>query len=252
MKIYIRVLSLVLLICMLASLLSCESLPTTDFGGVTFELHSGDTSDAYYTAHSLTEDGKNLKCVVIPPEIDGIPVTEVSSFSLWQQHVFFDSNAMEKIYFPYSITFSCDEVPYGIFHISSPYDYFLVFSPSVDCLVVNGLAFVSVVPCVAYKEYRGDESIKPANIAFMFNYEDAPNEGYFFIDLVEEENGKLTKPPYDPTREGYTFVGWYKDEECTTPWDFENDRITLRFDEKEYLIFEEIRLYASFEKISVE
>ena len=249
MKIYIRVLSLVLLVCMLASLLSCVSLPTTDFGGVTFELHSGDASDAYYTAQSLTEDGKNLKCVVIPPEIDGIPVTEVSSYSLWQQHVCFYSNAMERIYFPYSITFSCDEVPYGTFHISSPYDNFLVFSPSVDCLVVNGWSFVTVVPFVAYEEYRRDViNLKSANIAFMFNYEDAPNEGYFFIDLVEDEGGVLTNPPYDPKREGYTFVGWFKDEGCEDAWSFESDTITLRFDENDYLIYEEIRLYAGWEK----
>lgn len=28
-----------------------------------------------------------------------------------------------------------------------------------------------------------------------------------------------------PTREGYTFIGWYLDEECTIPWDIEDDTI---------------------------
>ncbi|MDE7395673.1 MAG: InlB B-repeat-containing protein, partial [Clostridiales bacterium] len=32
--------------------------------------------------------------------------------------------------------------------------------------------------------------------------------------------------PTDPTREGYTFGGWYKEAACTTAWDFENDTIT--------------------------
>lgn len=28
-----------------------------------------------------------------------------------------------------------------------------------------------------------------------------------------------------PTREGYTFTGWYLDEGCTIPWDIESDTI---------------------------
>ena len=36
---------------------------------------------------------------------------------------------------------------------------------------------------------------------------------------------KLTKPE-DPTRTGYQFAGWYRDEELTQPWDFDNDTVT--------------------------
>ena len=33
----------------------------------------------------------------------------------------------------------------------------------------------------------------------------------------------ITYIPPTPEREGYKFAGWYKDEECTEEWDFEND-----------------------------
>ncbi len=36
---------------------------------------------------------------------------------------------------------------------------------------------------------------------------------------------KATKPE-DLTAEGYTFGGWYKEAECTTKWDFNNDTVT--------------------------
>ncbi|MFZ5975714.1 MAG: InlB B-repeat-containing protein [Bacillota bacterium] len=38
------------------------------------------------------------------------------------------------------------------------------------------------------------------------------------------ENAKITAPAA-PTRTGYTFGGWYRDAECTTPWDFESDTV---------------------------
>ena len=43
------------------------------------------------------------------------------------------------------------------------------------------------------------------------------------VDVVSGE--KVTKPA-DPTRSGYEFKGWYKDEALTDPWDFENHVVT--------------------------
>ena len=57
------------------------------------------------------------------------------------------------------------------------------------------------------------------NIQYMYNYEEAPNEGYYWIDDLETGE-TLSYIPKDPTREGYTFGGWYVDSECTTPYDF--------------------------------
>ncbi len=40
-------------------------------------------------------------------------------------------------------------------------------------------------------------------------------------------NSKITNPEENPTKQGYTFAGWYKDQDCTedNKWDFEKDKM---------------------------
>ena len=56
----------------------------------------------------------------------------------------------------------------------------------------------------------------------MYNYDNAPNDGYYWADNYENDLIKYVPP--EPEREGYTFGGWYKDKECTEKWNFENDK----------------------------
>ncbi len=38
--------------------------------------------------------------------------------------------------------------------------------------------------------------------------------------------GELLDPPEEPSREGYTFTGWYQDQDGTYPWDLGTDTVT--------------------------
>lgn len=48
--------------------------------------------------------------------------------------------------------------------------------------------------------------------------------------------GQLLEEPESPTREGYTFTGWYRDFACYEKWDMETDTIQ-----------EDMTLYAGWE-----
>ena len=50
--------------------------------------------------------------------------------------------------------------------------------------------------------------------------------------------GQTLELPEPPTREGYTFTGWYKDFGCYDPWNVETDTVET-----------DMTLYAGWEKI---
>ena len=93
-----------------------------------------------------------------------------------------------------------------------------------------------------------ENSMIKANLSFIFNFSDAPNDGYFFINNFEY--GSLVETtPYEPLREGYTFEGWYKEPECLNKWNFEADKLPeAEYDENGILIFQETKLYAKWTK----
>ena len=39
-------------------------------------------------------------------------------------------------------------------------------------------------------------------------------------------NQTITEPETEPTKDGYEFVGWFADSECTTEWNFDTDKFT--------------------------
>lgn len=84
----------------------------------------------------------------------------------------------------------------------------------------------------------------PANVSYKYNYDGAENDGYYFID---DYDGTVIKfiPP-SPTRHGYSFVGWYKEEECINEWNFDTDIVPPKNAEDNKWAFIETVLYAKW------
>lgn len=58
---------------------------------------------------------------------------------------------------------------------------------------------------------------------------DVPAQHQMYGDLLDE--------PEAPSREGYTFIGWYKDPACNVQWDMQKDTVET-----------DMNLYAGWQK----
>ncbi|QUY19080.1 InlB B-repeat-containing protein [Treponema vincentii] len=65
-------------------------------------------------------------------------------------------------------------------------------------------------------------------------------QGGTAVTPLEVEHGKTVQKPADPVKASFTFGGWYKENTCTTPWNFATDTVTA-----------EITLYAQW-KITIQ
>jgi uncharacterized repeat protein (TIGR02543 family) len=53
------------------------------------------------------------------------------------------------------------------------------------------------------------------------------NGGSAVAAIKVQEGAKIVKPTPDPTKDGFTFVAWYKEAAFTTEWNFDSDVVTV-------------------------
>ncbi|WP_058308639.1 InlB B-repeat-containing protein [Gracilibacillus massiliensis] len=75
-----------------------------------------------------------------------------------------------------------------------------------------------------------EEYVIQSNVLFESN-------GGSSVEPIAVEKGGLIDRPDTPTKEGYSFAGWYQDDSFTEAWDFEANTVT-----------EDITLYAKWQK----
>lgn len=106
----------------------------------------------------------------------------------------------------------------------------------------ESIQFITIWEGAIKENYK----ICKANTSYLFNYEDSPNDGYFFIN--DFEYGKtIENTPYEPLRAGYTFGGWYKEPACINAWNFETDTLpSAQYNEDGQELYQETKLYAKW------
>jgi len=201
--------------------------------------------DTFITINGLSSTGKQKKNIVIPHDIDGLPVEKFGSSSLFSfgyDKGKFESAKLEKMFLQSDIYTCCRSM-----YTFCPFLTKIIYIPtdiSSDNAYLCGLTYNGeIVPDAAFLYFYSDTNTRTvniivnnahnprfydnfANLQYNYNYEDSPNSGVYWLDDYDDE--LISYIPVNPEREGFIFLGWYTDAECTNEWDFSSDRITKK------------------------
>ena len=176
-------------------------------------------SMGFVTIAGLTEKGRELEEIAFPTEINGIKVHFLGyEYGLTN---YMESYNLKKIYISFGMSLSRADLFLSCYELEKV--IFLSYNPPFKRPKDNSLGDVKIyAPADSLQKYNYLDytSIIAANTSYMYNYYNAENGGYYWVDDINE--GEMIKTiPTDPVREGYVFGGWYTETECTNQWDFE-------------------------------
>jgi len=231
-----------------------DKLYTTDFYTVFLDKD-------FATVLELTEKGKEQKEIIITSEIMGKPVLKLGKAYIARTERF-ESEKLKKVYIPETVISIRDDM-FICENLEEIYINSNSFNNKLKIMSFMGLGISSIqvemkkvkffIPKLSFESIKEEileryrYMVNPSNLSFNYNYEDSPNEGYYFIDNLSE-TGKIRNPD-NPKREGYAFVSWYLEPEFKNEWDFENDEVIIEKDGEGNLIYSETILYARWARI---
>lgn len=198
----------------------------------------GGSSDELYIK-GLSTNSQTKTILIIPSEYNG---QEIKRFYNGK----FSSDYVESLYFTHRIkkaTFNCPNLKKVVLLSWESYVQNCGNFGDVDLKIYvrNGNLEARTQHFISDKFYY-------ANTNFYYNYENAPSQGVYWIDNFDW-GGKVEYIPQNPTREGYTFAGWYLEPECVN--ELNVDSFTMpqeELDENEKVLYQETAFYAKWIK----
>ena len=103
------------------------------------------------------------------------------------------------------------------------YRYVKIPVKALDAIIVVCIAVIAIVFV-----------LEMCNPGFTVTFD---SKGGTDVQGQHQMYGDLLDEPEAPSREGYTFTGWYKDPACDLPWDLETD-----------IVESDMNLYAGWQK----
>lgn len=188
----------------------------------------------------LTEKGKEQEILYIPSSFNGNKVI-LSNIAIISNLLQITSDSLKKVYMDAGLT------SFGNFRVVNNDIKIMIVSTTIKSYPDQGTVYISSKTFSELERKPIRPEVMPANISYNYNYENSPNDGYYWLD--DYDNELITYIPTNPIRSGYQFGGWYKEAECINKWDFENDMVPEKeYDISEDYIFYETILYAKWIK----
>ena len=232
-----KIVTLSLLVVTLLTLVGCKS--SNAFTEGDFKYYK--TQGISYII-GLTDDAKDKTHLVVPKTASDFPIAIGRSSLFNTNSGTIKSEQLERLY-----VFTTSEAGSGLSseYLPSIEKIFYFYIQGVDFDFEDSDTYIgSYGPSINEHFYPNNISSFYANVSYHYNYEDAPDEGYYFID--DYDNELITYIPVDPIRDGYQFLGWYKDAATTIPWNFEIDKVPAKVYENEEYQFVETKVYAKW------
>ena len=193
----------------------------------------------YCEIKGTTAQGNEKRFLVIPEYVDGVRVESLGIYypfpafdgtRVYRPEI--DSDKLEKVYFE-----ATTKMARNSFDVRDSYGDDLcpnirkIFYPGLEVYPYSMTrhGYTVYYPRRIYENdrgafYTGYSNTMPANVSYYYNYENAKNSGYYWIDDYDYGE-KIELIPSDPTRDGYTFDGWHKNVDCMSEWDFDTDTL---------------------------
>lgn len=252
LKRYILIMMLIVMIPLTyASIKICKSLKREDkFNSVV----SGDfvytimfTDKGHCRIIGLSEEGNKKEVLVFPSMLDGYIVDGLGARYWKKSSKEIAITNAKKLYFPKNYSFK-----YSSFNFQLPDNETGITTYISESSFTNYFDSIYKNVCMNcdkvfasekfFDEHGSIYKLEKANVAYYID------EEIYFIDDCDGTIVNVIPPV--PYKEGYEFVGWYKDINGIDKWDFENDTISKKeYDEEGNYIFNETKIYSKWKKI---
>jgi|JTFN01.1.fsa_nt_gb hypothetical protein len=215
------------------------------------------SGDFIYTKWSMTEgeiaiielsdEGKQKETLIFPFMLDGLKVTHIGSkFGLKDSGILEIDNA-RNIYFTYNTPFVKTGIEYAngsntvtinvyVGDVNAAFDLFAWEHQ------LNNSSIFMTQSLILDLESRGfgRENYIPANIEYYID-----EDTLYFVDNAEGTLVNVVPPT--PFKDGYEFVGWFKDTDFNQPFVFDEDVIPIKQFDNENLLINITKIYAKWQ-----
>ncbi|MCR5705658.1 MAG: InlB B-repeat-containing protein [Acholeplasmatales bacterium] len=186
----------------------------------------------------LSDSGDEKEVIIIPEYLDGYKVYGMYDRISSRQWGKIQSNPERKIIITHYIEYED-----------------LSFSGNNVLFIGDGLNERSIKGAPEFYTYL-PSNIEIDNSEYYLNNANVT----YYVDgdiywIDDYDNSLITFIPENPTKEGYTFDGWYKDSEYQNKWDFDVDIVPAKdieywdkyhYDNRKTYNYKETKLYAKF------
>lgn len=225
-----------------------------------FVYTTSSTAEGYCKIIGLSSEGREKEVIVFPSIIDGYKVAGIGAIgghgcNRGHRSGDFIITNTQKIYFTSSYSFDYNQhfgISFQLLSSDLKVDFYIpsLIEKNADYFYGNAENLYDGVYYGAnkiytngsfYDEYHEEYELEQANVIYYVD-----NEVYFVDDC---DGTVVNVNPPTPYKEGYNFVGWYKDRGCVVEWDFENNKIPSKiYDVEGNYVYKETSIYAKWEK----